>query len=217
MSILPLCAKQALSIDPMEEARVMNAVVLSSPLPRLPRNPMQEYRPTGKTGPRSPHLHVLLLSRVLGPESGEHPSQAAALASRHVGSRPATRSVPESRASQREGEEALTQHPLSAGTGCKNNSTPCAGTPPGRLASPPICSTKPCRGHQREEESWEVGTCPVGRKQVKDPKHLLEKHSFQGGLCDTGDSSLKNRHKGVRHGFIRDTASGYRSVWGCLE
>lgn len=111
----------------------------------------------------------------------------------------------ERRAAQREEEEALTHHPLRAGTGCKNNRTP-----PSRSTSQP--ATLP--HHQ-----FAVISPAVSMKGKRDGTQAsLGEILASGGLRDTRGSSLKSRYQRLCVNLLgtQERATEF-SVSDCLE
>lgn len=115
----------------------------------------------------------------------------------------------ERRAAQREEEEALTHHPLRAGTGCKNNRTP-----PGRSTSQPatlphhqfavISPVVSMKG--KRDGTWGNGYQAENKQGTQE---ILGEILTPGGLHDTRGSSLKSRNQRVMHGFIRYSEKDY--------
>lgn len=181
---------------------------------------MQEYWLMRNTGQWCPHLQILLPSWVLGPKPGEHPSQAAALASHHIQNRPAARLV--RRGGQPRGKRKrllLTIHSELA-LAIKTTELPRAGAPPSHLASSPICTNRLCCGQEREE-SWTWGNGQQAENKRETPSTPQRNIHFRGGLCDTRGSSTKctslhNRDHGVIHGFIRYSVNGYGLLFGVV-
>lgn len=119
----------------MEEVRVLSAALLPSHSPPLPRSPHRGKLANRRQRPRAALLRILPPSRVWVPSLGTS----------EPGSRPCLAPYPkqagnkigmgEEDSPEGKGRGSLTHHPLRAGTGSKNNSTPPRRAPPLSLAS----------------------------------------------------------------------------------